>query len=627
MTARALRIWLFAVAALAFLCLPGRARAQTPVSLKTQVSSREVEVSEPFTFTLTALTDKGSSLPQNPSLSVPNGISVRGPSVAMQQQVTLQGGSFQQKFGISATWTLEAQRPGRYRIGPASVSVGNQRASGDVIEIQVSPPGTRPRPRGSDPFDPFGFGIPNLPGFPLGDDGDAKEDLPPFPEELRLPQAEEPIAFLRAVVTPARAVVGQQVTLKIFAYGARGPFRETNTSEPSREAFLAHVIVENSYSETTHRVPIGGETWHAKKVREVALFPIRTGKLVIGPMRMGFEGRGYPSTGPHRGLVRQSVPLTVEVVEPPEQRRPPGYRVGDVGRFALSANVEPREISAGDAVSVVAKLEGTGNLPLDLKTPQKTGVTWLEPTSVDEIEPRGSSIGGYRKLTYVVRIDTPGEVDLGELSLPYWDPERESYDVAKVPLGNVKVRPSAGPAPNTDAKDDPLAGVLAPRKTLGPVPARSAFLGDRLAYWIALFAAPLGVVGIGTGRRLGQRVFRRWNERRASQDTLAKTALSRAKEALQQGAHAEAASQSERAVLAMLEAKLGIRARALLKRELSARLESEGLDAKLAERVGELLERCDDARFTGSTDAEGASALVAEAVSLVRALGQTSKKP
>lgn len=602
------------------LLLPGAARAQATATLKTQASSRHVEAGESFTITLTAMTDKGTTLPQSPSLPVPPGFTVHGPSVAMQQQVTLQGGSFQQRFGISATWTLETQKPGRYRIGPPTVLIGNQRASGDVVEVQVVPPGSSPRPRHRDPLDPFGFGFPGLPGLPLGDD-EPPADLPPFPEELRIAQAEEPVAFLRAVATPSRVVVGEQVTLKIYAYGARGPFREANTSEASREAFLAHTILESSYAETMYRVPIGNETWHAKKIRELALFPIRTGKLTIGAMRMGFDGRGYPSSGPHKGLVRSSAPLAIEVVEPPLAGRPAGYKVGDVGRFALSANVEPREISAGDAVSVVAKLEGTGNLPLALKTPQRTGVTWLEPTAVDDIEPRGSKIGGWRKLTYVVRIDTPGEVDLGELSLPYWDPERETYDVAKATLGTIKVRPGSAQA-REPAKDDPLAGALVPRKSLGAPGRPPSPLTDQRLFWLALVLAPLGVALGGAGSHFGRRFTQRWQDRKQSHGSLAGRALADARDALQRGDSASAASLSEKAVLLSVEGATGLRARALLKSELARELEAHGLSEALAGDVAELLQRCDDLRFTGASESGGAEDLVERAAKIVKALGR-----
>lgn len=599
--------------------------AQTTATLKTQISSRSVEAGESFTITLTAMTDKGTSLPQGPALPVPSGVSARGPSVAMQQQVTLQGGSFQQRFGISATWTLEIAKPGRYRLGPPSVTVAGRRATGDMIEVQVVPPGATPRPRHRDPLDPFGFGFPGLPGFG-SDDGVPAEDLPPFPEELRIAQPEEPVAFLRAVATPTRVVVGEQVTLKIYAYGLRGPFRETNTSEPSREAFLAHTILENSYGETMFRVPIGSETWHAKKVRELALFPIRTGRLTIGAMRMGFDGRGYPNSGQHKGLVRMSAPLAIDVVEAPLERRPPGYKAGDVGRYALSVNVEPREIAAGDAISVVAKLEGTGNLPLTLKTPQKTGVTWLEPTTVDEIEPRGSRIGGWRKFSYVVRIDTPGDIDLGELALPYWDPERESYDVASAPLGTIKVRQSADVAALTAPEGDAIADAMTPRKSLGAAGGTRFLLSDDARFWWAIFLAPLGVVLAGAGRSLGKRLSVRLREREASHGSLAARALADAREALAKSDEAGAATASERAVLLALEGATGLAARAVLKSELAEKLAEHGLASGLVDDIVVLLERCDDLRFTGGEVEGGAADVVARAQTIVKAIARGAGK-
>ncbi|MBI3202872.1 MAG: BatD family protein [Myxococcales bacterium] len=613
---KALRLVLLALAVL-FGVSPSA--AQPVASMRTQVSSRRVEVGESFTLTLTAMTDKGTSLPQSPSLSAPTGVSVQGPSVAMQQQVTLQGGSFLQRFGISATWTLVAQRPGRYRIGPPSVTVGARRVTGDTVEVEVVAAGSGTRPRHRDPLDPFGFG---LPGFPLGGD-DPPADLPAFPDELKVDRAEEPGAFLRAVASPMKVVMGEQVTLKIFAYGSRGPFRETNTSEPSRESFLAHTVLENSYTETLHRVPIGGETWHAKKVRELALFPIRTGKLTIGAMRLGFDGRGYPSSAAHKGLVRYSAPLTIEVIEPPTAGRPAGYKPGDVGRFALSANVEPREITAGDAVSVVAKLEGTGNLPLALKTPQRTGVTWLEPTTVEEIEPRGSRVGGWRKLTYVVRIDTAGEVDLGELTLPYWDPERESYDVAKATLGSIRVKPG-NLANKLPAKDDPLAGVLGLRKTLGD-PGRGALVfSDHRLFWLAIFLAPVGVVLAGAGQRFGKRLSARWRQKAESHASLAQQALGDARAALKRSDAAAAASQAERAVLLAVEGATGLRARAVLKSELGSELASHGVSAALAGEIVTLLERCDDLRFTGSAGSQSSEDLVEGGARIVRSLGRAA---
>jgi hypothetical protein len=603
----------------ALVCLAPRVHAQASVQVRTQASSRSVEVGEPFTITFTAVVEDPNPLPHSPLLRPPPGVTSSGPSIASQQQISLSGGTFVRRSGIAATWTLEAQKPGHYRIGPPSVEVKGQRVSGDVVDVDVVPAG-QGKKKGFDPFDPFGMGFPPFPKLPsFGDEPGDEPQLPPFPEELRVSRPDDPIAFLRVVASPSKVVVGEQVTLRIYAYGARGPFREANTSEPSREAFLAHALLENSYSETMYRVPIAGEIWHAKKVRELALFPIRAGQLSIGSMRMGFEGRGYPSTSPSRGLARTSSPVTISVSEPPLAGRPPGYKLGDVGRFTLSANVEPREIAAGESVSVVAKLEGTGNLPFELRVPRRTGVQWLEPSTVEEIEPRGSTIGGWRKFTYVVRIDTPGDVDLGELRLPYWDPERDRYDTAVAKLGVVKVSSTGKPLFSADP-DDPLQGVLAPRKTLGAdAPARSRF-SDRGWFWLAIVLCPLSVVLTSAGVKLGRRWRQQAVERKHSHSKLAARAIAAARDAAKAGDVAAAAAAAERAVIIAIEGALGLKARGVLRDELGAELTSRGVDQELAQKIVDHLRACEAARFEGLADVS-ASEWAERAHQLTRRLG------
>ncbi len=612
------------------LSLSRLSRAQASTT-RTQVSTRKVEVGEPLSLQFTVLVQQGDPTPSNPTLTLPAGMVAHGPTVSTQQQISLSGGKFFQRQGITATWAVSGARPGRYRVGPPSVVVAGRRVNGDVVEIEVVPAGAGNRqPNPQDPFSVFP-NFPNMPKLPplFGTDDDEPEpDLPNFPEELRVGQPDDPIAFLRAVAKPDQVVVGEQVTLRIFAYGRRGPFRETNTSEPSREAFVAHTLLENSYSETMYRVPISGDVWYAKKMREIALFPIQSGKLVIGAMRMGFEGRGYPNGNQNLGLARYSAPLSVVVTEPPTQGRPPGYKLGDVGRYTLSANVEPREITRGEAVSIVAKLEGTGNLPFNLRTPQQKGVTFLEPTTVEEIEPRGSTIGGWRKFTFVVRIDVAGDIDLGDLSLPYWDPDRASYETASTELGKIHVLPGSGASDANEAEElDQLEGALSARKSLGAPAVSERRLSDQHLFWLLLFAGPLAVV-LGAGARSAKnRLSDNRLRRKSDQKTAANRAIADARRAAGERDAGKTASAIERAIFSAIEAATGRKMRAVLKSELASELSNAGLSSEMAEEVVRMLELCDDLRFTGAQDTEASDDLVRRAQELTTAVAKTRPRP
>src|SRR5690606_35710827 len=116
---------------------------------------------------------------------------------------------------------------------------------GQVVVVEVVPEGTGGRARRPpgrtplDPFDPFGmfrrldpFGGPRFGQLPPFDA--LPQDVPPVPEELQTSRALDPIAFLVAKAKPTRVVLGQQLSLNIYAYGARGDFQSLGSTEPSR---------------------------------------------------------------------------------------------------------------------------------------------------------------------------------------------------------------------------------------------------------------------------------------------------------------------------------------------------------------------------------------------------------
>src|SRR5688500_18333977 len=107
-------------AALALACVAITVEARAQVQLETRVSSRRVEVGEAFRLELSAA---GGKTPSNPRLPVPSGIQSRGPSMGTQTQVSITNGRMQQTTRITASWTLQAERPGTYRIGPPSLEI------------------------------------------------------------------------------------------------------------------------------------------------------------------------------------------------------------------------------------------------------------------------------------------------------------------------------------------------------------------------------------------------------------------------------------------------------------------------------------------------------------------------
>jgi hypothetical protein len=617
----------------AVLTAPSIARAATTVQLG--LSTEQVEVGEGVRVEVNAMSDGDS--PSSPRLRVPPGFTLQGPSVGSNQQISFSNGSFQHRRGIQATWVLVAPRPGRYVIGPAIVQSGQSAVQSETVTLEVVAPGSLPRQQRrpnrrdpNDPFDPFSM-LPRLPGFPNMDDleRDLLPQVPQIPQEYAVEHAPEPMAFLRATVTPSEAVVGQQVTLRIYAYGGRGPYDEYGSSEASHAEFLSEVLIDSAYRQQVYPVEIDGERYTVVKLREIALFPLHAGDLTIGAMSMGFRGPGYPETQLMHGLVRSSRELHVSVREPPLGGRPPGYDLGNVGKYSLSAQVEPRSVIAGDAVSVTIKLEGTGNVPHQVKVPEQHGVDWLDPTITDAITSREAVVMGSRTFRYVVRLDEAGNRDLGEVTLPYYDAAARRYDIARVALGSVEVKPGAAPAPSASAApassaktEGPLEDLGAPRETLGAPAAAPAHLSDGRGFFGLLAGGPLAVVALGGLAELTARLRKRWTARRQSLSAAAKRALAEARAAASKNDLSAVAGAVERALYTTIEDKLGLKARAVLRASLAEKLSRAGADSELSAEIVAVLDACDALRFTSDASANAAS-LVDRAASAVDRLPRT----
>jgi hypothetical protein len=594
-------------------------RAEPQVSV--EVSSRRVEVGEPFTVRLQVNVERNEPTPSDPQLrGVPRELHVSTPSIGTQTSVQIINGQVTAKVGVSVTWELTGDKPGHYMIPSPSVAWSGGRLQGRSITIDVVPSTGRPRqPQGGGSLLPGG----PMTGWPFGGRRslpsllDALEDSESMDAaELAMDRAPDAQVFLRAVADKQAAVVGEQVTISFYCY-RRVEVRPVADRKPALADFLRIPLVQDPNTAET-RAMAGGKRYLVSLVDRVALFPLRAGELHTGALTWVFDG----------GRERASNDVVVRVAEPPLAGRPPGYSLGDVGRFALTASVQPRRTEQGGALSVTLKIAGTGNPPQALEVPARTGVEWLDPEKRESIEPRGSVVQGYRSFGYVVRIGDSGTVDLGKVELPFWDPTAKRYQVASVALGTVEVTPVAPPAGASgtpaaaDAKTDAFASLPPARRTLGAfAPARRPLL-DGPRFWWLLALPPMAVALYTAGARgLGS-----LRERRAAGATSAATLTEKA---LDDAAKAEAAGDAkalaaavERALHHAIEGATGLRARGVLRDELGRELDGRGVPSDLAARLADALGACESVRFDPTATAASLGELAQTTRALTRDLAR-----
>lgn len=610
-----LRRFAAAIGVGAAILAPAQAMAQAKPQVSARASASQVEVGQPFSIELRFTVGRGGTVSE-PDLRLPANLQSFGRSISQFSSGATQG--------VTITWQVVAQKLGHYAIPGPSLTFDGKRFSTSPIPIEVVASTGKPHPQPGlgNPFNnPFltpGRG----PQFPWLFGDEEPDDEPDGREapDLNLPSGPDNWIFLRAVADKKAAVIGEQVTISFYIYH-KPDYRQSAVREAPLADFRRVPLLTNPGAEPELKAKVGKEWFHVRLLDKVAAFPLRAGELHTGSMwtrliaaRLGAYNE------------RETDDLTITVTEPPQKGRPPGYRVGDVGQFSLTAIVQPRKIDQGSGAAVTLRLAGSGNFPESLRVPERTGVEWLDPEKKEQIGPQNGVISGSRTFAYVVRVKDSGKVDLGSVELPYWDPATKKYDMTRVDLGSLevtptipKIDPSASAAPVGPSAADPFTALGGPRMALGAfVAPRAPLWGEGKTLWLLLGAPPLlvGLSFVGAGA-LGRRRARR-AERKESPATLAAQALRDAEEAEAKGDQKALAAAVERAVHLSIEAATTLKSRGVLLADLPGELGERGVPEALASEVQATLAECETIRFQPA--ASGGDKLSDRARSLLREL-------
>lgn len=575
------------------------------IQISAEVESDRVEVGSVVGYSLKVVVNDGP-MASDPKPGNIAGFTLGGTSSAPMQMHMNLNGTPSSMNTLVTRWTLRADKIGTFTLGPASAAVSGTRRSAQAVRITVVPRGQGggPARRGNDPFagtpfgnapDPFGGAFSPFRDL-FGDD----EPEPPAlrataDPKLNLDAPRAPAAFLHATIDKTRAVMGEQVTLNVYLYS--DPMARQGQPTDVHEA-TANDFVKKSLLEDDARAIdlgtalVGGKVWHVNLVRKNALFPLKTGRLTIAPMALTMSQL--------RAGLRESEELTVDVGEAPAAGRPTGFVPGDVGDFSLQASLSDRTIDQDGAVGVNLELRGTGNLPSQLTLPEIPGVEWLEPTVREKLGAmQNEKYGGTRTFSYVVRVHKAGAVDLGEVRLPFYNPDKKSYGVARASIGILDVKPGSQADAGVTPVDKTLADLPAVRTAMER-PSPESHLAEGLGFWALLFGAPLGVVAALGGERALRAIRSRKRETSADPAKLAKERLREA-EALVRGEDGAAAMGAiARAVQAAVQIETGVNLRGTSAAAAEGELVDAGVPEGTARGILDLLRRCEDARFSPS---------------------------
>ena len=269
-------------------------------------------------------------------------------------------------------------------------------------------------------------------------------------------------------------------------------------------------------------------------------------------------------------------PLNLEVVSLPEAGRPADWR-GAIGRFEIDATVAAEELKVGDELILTLQVRGEGNLSR-FEAPDLGSLPGFHQLAVEEV-PRA----GERMLRYALEPLRP-MTSFPALRLPYFDPQKEEYAVARSQVVSLVV---VGDSVEPEGKGPKLLPITGAWRQ----PANEA--GDPTLALLGLLLPWLIFVGAIVGRSI-------WRGQQVDPE------VERIHEAV--GRLLATSAEDEADFVELWSEYLGARLRcpsaAVITPDLARRLFAAGVPDALAQRCSELMDQLVRARYRRAPSAE-----------------------
>jgi len=271
----------------------------------------------------------------------------------------------------------------------------------------------------------------------------------------------EPPCRTRVLVEPDAAFVGEQIIYRLQIFRHIDVSSVRFARDLSFPSFRAEWLPGQSPDPAIADVGDHALVFEERR----ALFPARAGELAIPAARL--ECVSATQT------IEVGVPAArVRVRELPGAGRPPGFR-GVVGRVDVQAHLSSERVALGQSLALVITVRGAANAwdaadPLDPRRDLAGVDVYANPPTTER--ETGRHLEVRRAFSFDLVPRSIGQFEVPALRVPYFDPERERYEIAETAAlpftveapASEAVRPVAPAATASPRSDVPRGNFGAP---------------------------------------------------------------------------------------------------------------------------------------------------------------------
>ena len=271
--------------------------------------------------------------------------------------------------------------------------------------------------------------------------------------------------FMELTADPDTVYAQSQVlfTLRLYVGVTTGRATLTAPETTGVEAIVEKLGEDSSYTTTR-----GGRMFNVRE-RRYAIFPQQSGALTVGPVT--YEAMVIPDRGFSRVQRFRSDVLNLAVqpaVAPPSSLDGAAWLPAQQVTLTEQWSEPVSELAVGIPRTRTIVVEGVGLL--DTQLPEiplesQSGVRQYadRPELAREITPAGFK--SRRSVSYAVIAQTPGEITLAGVKLPWWNVNEQRWEVAELPPRTLRVGPSSDASAASPEVAEEAAAAPAPAAT------------------------------------------------------------------------------------------------------------------------------------------------------------------
>lgn len=529
-----------------------------------------------------------------------------GPSMQSGSQVQIINGSYSRSVYDSYIFILQANEPGTFSIGPATISAGGKKYSSNSLTITVIGQKSTAPQAGNQTQQRQAKGM-----NPVSDPGN---DI-----------------FLKATVNKSNPYVGEMVIATYLLYTPTSNLRTSKIPPGTNDGFWTENLLPENQNWKQYNEVYNGKNYIVVELGKLALFPQKTGQLTIKPVEQLveyqykiksrnpfaddpffsdiFENSGFADDFQVAQKTLKSNSVNINVKPLPLNGKPIDF-TGATGNLTLTTELASTTAKTNEALTFKVTISGNGNLSLiekpSINLPPDFEV--YDPKTIDNIHTGINGISGSRTFEYLIIPRTVGTFSIPPVLFSYFDPGKGSYVNLSSAIPQINVVRGSGSA------DDAIAGrdIQQMNKDIRFINEKSetfsnkgaSFFGTPLYWFLLILPVILFAVFIYIRRK---QVKSRSDLAQLKQKRATKYASSRLKKAksLMEKQNEEAFYEEISAALwGYVGNKFNIPLAELSTETARTSLEQKNIDSKLVERYLEVLHLCEYARFAPGTVSE-----------------------